>query len=42
MREKKNASDTISAAIRHLFANVATYMIWDDHEITDDWNLTEE
>jgi hypothetical protein len=21
-------------------ANVSTYMIWDDHEVTDDWNLT--
>ncbi len=24
-----------------VLANVATYMIFDDHEITDDWNLTQ-
>lgn len=23
-------------------ANVATYMIFDDHEVTDDWNLTQQ
>jgi hypothetical protein len=26
---------------RRVFANVATYMICDDHEITDDWNLSQ-
>jgi hypothetical protein len=26
-------------AVRRLLANVPTYMIFDDHEITDDWNL---
>lgn len=25
--------------IRRLFANLPTYMIFDDHEITDDWNI---
>jgi hypothetical protein len=25
--------------VRRLLANVATYMMFDDHEITDDWNL---
>lgn len=25
--------------IRRVFANVSTYMMFDDHEITDDWNL---
>ncbi len=25
--------------IRRLLANVPTYMICDDHEITDDWNI---
>jgi hypothetical protein len=25
--------------VRRALANVATYMIFDDHEITDDWNL---
>lgn len=29
-------------AVRRLFANVPTYMIFDDHDVTDDWNLTEE
>ncbi|MCO7223474.1 alkaline phosphatase D family protein [Pleionea sp. CnH1-48] len=28
--------------IRRLMANVSTYMIFDDHEVTDDWNLTEK
>ena len=26
--------------IRKLLANVATYMIFDDHDVTDDWNIT--
>lgn len=26
--------------IRRLFANVPTYMIFDDHDVTDDWNLS--
>ena len=25
-----------------LFANIATYMMFDDHEITDDWNLNHQ
>lgn len=25
---------------RRLFANISTYMIFDDHDITDDWNLS--
>ncbi|HEX5976360.1 MAG TPA: hypothetical protein VFY68_03735 [Nitrososphaeraceae archaeon] len=28
--------------IRRVLANVSTYMIGDDHEITDDWNITKE
>ena len=27
---------------RRVFANIATYMICDDHEITDDWNLNQK
>jgi hypothetical protein len=27
-------------AVRRLLANIPTYMIFDDHEITDDWNIT--
>lgn len=26
--------------VRRLLANVPTYMVFDDHEITDDWNIT--
>ncbi len=32
-----NASKT-----RRLMANIPTYMMFDDHEISDDWNLTEK
>jgi hypothetical protein len=28
------------ANVRRALANIATYMILDDHEVTDDWNLT--
>jgi len=28
--------------VRRLLANIPTYMIFDDHEITDDWNITKE
>ncbi len=31
--------DVVPKAARAL-ANCSTYMIWDDHEVTDDWNLT--
>jgi hypothetical protein len=27
--------------VRRALANVATYMIFDDHEVTDDWNLSQ-
>lgn len=30
------------AAVRRAFANVPCYMIFDDHEVTDDWNVTAE
>ena len=30
------------SAVRRLLANIPTYMIFDDHEITDDWNITKE
>jgi hypothetical protein len=29
-------------AVRRVLANIPTYMICDDHEITDDWNITKE
>ncbi|MAA73592.1 MAG: hypothetical protein CMN28_02660 [Salinisphaeraceae bacterium] len=28
-------------AVRRLMANVPVYMIFDDHDVTDDWNLTQ-
>ncbi|WP_433280671.1 peptidoglycan-binding protein [Micromonospora sp. CA-244673] len=28
------------AAVRRQLANVTTYMVADDHEVTDDWNMT--
>ena len=28
--------------IRRLLANIPTYMIFDDHDITDDWNLSKD
>jgi PhoD-like phosphatase len=28
--------------VRRLLANVPSYMIFDDHEVTDDWNMTRE
>ncbi len=28
------------ADVRRLMANVPTYMIFDDHDVTDDWNIT--
>jgi hypothetical protein len=28
--------------VRRALANIPTYMIFDDHEITDDWNMTRE
>lgn len=27
-------------AVRRVFANLPTYMIFDDHDVTDDWNLS--
>src|SRR5947207_314344 len=27
-------------AVRRVLANVPAYMIFDDHDVTDDWNLT--
>ncbi|WP_249877718.1 hypothetical protein [Niallia circulans] len=28
--------------VRRLLANIPTYMIFDDHDVTDDWNITKE
>lgn len=39
--QEKLIANCHSAAynIRRLFANIPTYMIFDDHDITDDWNI---
>jgi hypothetical protein len=29
-------------AVRRALANIATFMMFDDHEVTDDWNLRED
>lgn len=29
-------------AVRRVLANMPTYMLFDDHDVTDDWNLTQE
>ena len=34
--------DRAVKAFRRVMANTATYMLCDDHEITDDWNLDQE
>jgi PhoD-like phosphatase len=28
------------SSVRRLLANIPTYMIFDDHDVTDDWNIT--
>ncbi|MGZ5908559.1 MAG: hypothetical protein ACXWLB_01720 [Reyranella sp.] len=33
--------DTVSQ-VRRLMANIPSYMILDDHEVTDDWNMTRD
>ncbi|WP_144481084.1 hypothetical protein [Cytobacillus oceanisediminis] len=30
------------SATRRLMANIPTYMIFDDHDVTDDWNISEK
>jgi hypothetical protein len=42
--EALNLSEFIKglAKVQRLLAHVPTYMIFDDHDITDDWNLTAE
>ncbi|WP_457670737.1 hypothetical protein [Thiolapillus sp.] len=41
----KQALEKFMATARHevrkVLANISVYMIFDDHEVTDDWNLTE-
>jgi len=35
-------ASTAGSAVRRVLANISVYMIFDDHEVTDDWNLTQE
>lgn len=42
-REEKTIIEQFVAGlpqVQRLFAHIPTYMIFDDHDITDDWNLT--
>lgn len=42
-RDEKKIIDEFVAGLPHvqrLFAHIPTYMIFDDHDVTDDWNLT--
>ncbi|EGU53810.1 alkaline phosphatase D family protein, partial [Vibrio tubiashii] len=42
-REEKAVIDEFVAGlpqVQRLFAHIPTYMIFDDHDVTDDWNLT--
>ncbi|OIO70755.1 MAG: hypothetical protein AUJ57_08125 [Zetaproteobacteria bacterium CG1_02_53_45] len=38
-RERAIAFFATRRDVRRLFANIPVYMIFDDHEVTDDWNL---
>lgn len=35
-----NEAKATLRGVRRLLANTSTYMIFDDHDVTDDWNLT--
>ena len=44
-RKRRRAGELAGAraalpAVRRVLANTPTYMIFDDHDVTDDWNLT--
>jgi hypothetical protein len=39
-RERIEAFAATLPAVRRLLAHLPTYMIFDDHDVTDDWNLT--
>jgi hypothetical protein len=40
--EKLEKARRALPAVKRVLANTPTYMIFDDHDITDDWNLTKE
>ncbi|NBI56172.1 alkaline phosphatase D family protein [Photobacterium alginatilyticum] len=41
-QEKRNIDEFVAGLpqVQRLMAHIPTYMIFDDHDITDDWNLT--
>jgi hypothetical protein len=39
LKDLKGAQRALPA-VRRVLANIPTYMIFDDHDVTDDWNLT--
>jgi hypothetical protein len=43
-KQVMDTANTVDAlnAVRRVMANTPTYMMFDDHDITDDWNLSEE
>jgi PhoD-like phosphatase len=41
-RDNVKGFRTTLPAIRRVLANLPTYMIFDDHEVTDDWNMTRD
>lgn len=41
LKELEQSRRTL-AGVRRLLANIQTYMICDDHEITDDWNINKK
>lgn len=40
--EKLRQSIAVLRRVRRLLANIPVYMIFDDHDITDDWNISRE
>ena len=38
-RQRVEAFKRTARSARRSLANIPTYMIFDDHEVTDDWNL---
>jgi hypothetical protein len=41
-RERVELMRATLPRVRRALANVITYMSWDDHEVTDDWNLNRQ
>ena len=44
-RKRRNAIEQFRSSlvqVRRALANIPVYMTFDDHEVTDDWNMTQE